>query len=84
MGSKLSPGFANIFCHLFVTEIIEPKFDQGCILSYAKYVDDIFCVIRKREKQNLWDKLNKFDSELKFTMESMFKTDFFGHVYNSK
>ena len=28
-------------------------------------------MIRKGEKQNMLDKLNKFDSELKFTMESM-------------
>jgi hypothetical protein len=34
-------------------------------------VDDIFCVVRKHSKNNLLDKLNKFNKDLKLTMDSM-------------
>ena len=71
MGSKLSPSFANIFCSLFETKIVEPEINKGNILTYARYVDDIFCVIRKGEKLKLLDKLDNFDSGLEFTIESM-------------
>ena len=71
MGSKLSPCFANIFCDLFETEIIEPEINSGRILSYIRYVDDIFCILRKGEKNNLLQKLDNFDEGLKFTLNSM-------------
>ena len=71
MGSKLSPGLANIFCSLFETEIIEPEITSGKILHYSRYVDDIFCILRKEEKNNLLEKLNNFDTELYFTMNTM-------------
>ena len=71
MGSKLSPGLANIFCSLFETEIIEPEITSGKILHYSRYVDDIFCILRKEEKNNLLEKLNNFDTELNFTMNNM-------------
>ena len=71
MGSKLSPGLANIFCSLFETEIIEPLINSGKILHYSRYVDDIFCILRKGEKISLLKKLNNFDTELNFTVNVM-------------
>ena len=56
MGSKWSPGLANIFCSLFETEIIEPLINSGKILHYSRYVDDIFCILRKGGKIGLLEK----------------------------
>jgi hypothetical protein len=36
-----------------------------------RYVDDIFCIVKKGTKSTLLEKLNKFDKNLKFTMNSM-------------
>ena len=36
-----------------------------------RYVDDIFCIVKKGTKKTLLEKLNKFDKNLKFTMNSM-------------
>ena len=74
MGSKLSPSFANIFCSLFENKIIEPEITSGRILHYSRYVDDIFCVLRKGEKNNLLEKLNLFDKDLEFTMNIMIES----------
>ena len=74
MGSKLSPSFANIFCSLFENKIIEPEITSGRILHYSRYVDDIFCVLRKGEKNNLLEKLNLFDTDLEFTMNIMIES----------
>ena len=71
MGSKLSPSLANIFCDIFETEIIDPEIINGNIKKYFRYVDDTFCIIRKGYKNTLLEKLNNFNSGLKFTMDSM-------------
>ena len=41
MGGKLSPAIANIFCHMFEKQIIEEQINNGTILAYYRYVDDI-------------------------------------------
>ena len=71
MGSKLSPSLANIFCDIFETEIIDSEIINGNIKRYFRYVDDTFCIIRKGYKNTLLEKLNNFNSGLKFTMDSM-------------
>jgi hypothetical protein len=70
MGEKMSPSLANIFCHMFETEIIENEIQNGSILAYYRYVDDILVVLKKNKKIDLLEKLNQFDSNLGFTMEN--------------
>ena len=70
MGGKLSPSFANIFCHMFEIAIIDEEIQNGCILAYYRYVDDILVVIKKDKKIELLEKLNRFDKNLGFTMEN--------------
>ena len=36
-----------------------------------RYVDDIFCIVKKGTKNTLLEKLNKFDKNLAFTINSM-------------
>ena len=71
MGNKLSPSLANLFCNLFETKIVDNEIKNGNIKHYFRYVDDIFCLIRKNEKNAFFEKLNKFNDGLKFTMETM-------------
>ena len=70
MGGKMSPSLANIFCHMFEIEIIENEIKNGSILAYYRYVDDILVILKKGEKMDLLEKLNRFDKNLGFTMES--------------
>ena len=71
MGSKISPSIANIFCHMFETEIISNEIENGSVLAYFRYVDDILVVLKKGHKTNILEKLNNFDKNLGFTIESM-------------
>ena len=71
MGSKLSPSLANIFCSMFENDIIESELENKNIIGYWRYVDDILVLIKKGQKNQLLQKLDKFDSNLKFTIESM-------------
>ena len=50
MGGKMSPSLANIFCHMFETEIIESEIENGSIIAYYRYVDDILVVLKKDKK----------------------------------
>ena len=71
MGSKISPSIANIFCHMFETEIIKDEIENGSVQAYYRYVDDIFVVLKKGHKNRLLEKLNNFDKNLGFTIETM-------------
>ena len=41
MGGKLSPSLANIFVHMLEENIIQDYIDNGIIISYQRYVDDV-------------------------------------------
>lgn len=67
MGSPASPIIADIIMEKLLDASIEkmtlkPRF-------FTKYVDDIFCVIKKSEVDNTLEILNKFNSQIQFTME---------------
>jgi hypothetical protein len=53
MGGKISPSIANIFCNMFELEIIEHEINNGTVLAYYRYVDDIFVVLKKVHKTRL-------------------------------
>jgi hypothetical protein len=71
MGGKLSPSLANIYCNMLETTIIDPEFENGNIIQYFRYVDDIVCLVKTKYKNKLLKKLNSYDSGLQFTMETM-------------
>ena len=41
------------------------------IISYHRYVDDIFCIVKKGQKIDIMNEMNEFDPSLKFTVENM-------------
>ena len=44
---------------------------QKIIISYYRYVDDIFCIVKKGSADDILNKMNEFDPSLKFTIEPM-------------
>jgi hypothetical protein len=72
MGSKVSPLLANFYLHLMEERIIENEIKNGNIISYCRFVDDVFCIINKKDQNRIFQKMNNFDKNyLKFTVEEM-------------
>ena len=71
MGSKLSPGLANIYCSIMENEIIKNFEKSNIIFFYKRYVDDVFIVCLKNKKNIILQKMNEFATDLKFTEETM-------------
>ena len=52
-------------------DIIKKHIAHKNIISYHRYVDDIFCIVRKGFKEIIMNEMNSFDPFLKFTLENM-------------
>ena len=52
-------------------DLIKSLISQDTIVSYHRFVDDIFCIVKKGSQKYVLDKMNEFDPSLSFTMESM-------------
>ena len=46
MGGKLSPSLAYTLINMLEEKTIEKLINTGDIISYQRYVDVIFCIIR--------------------------------------
>ena len=86
MGGKVSPCIANIFVHMMEKNIIKNHIDQKNIISYHRYVDVIFCLVKKGLKEEIVNEMNAFDPFLKFTIENMTenKLNFLDKTINSE
>ena len=51
--------------------IIQNHIDQKNIISYHRYVDDVFCIVKKGLKDEILNEMNAFDPFLEFTIENM-------------
>ena len=71
MGSKISPSMANIFVDMMEQNLIKKFISDGTIISYYRYVDDIYCITKKGAQGDILNKMNEFDPSLKFTLEEM-------------
>ena len=72
MGSKISPLIANIYLNIMEQKIIKNEIKKGTIVSYCRFVDDIYCIVRKDQTNRILTSINKFDPQfLKFTHEEM-------------
>ena len=71
MGSKISGAVANIFMNMLETKIISKHINNGSIQFYCRFVDDIYCFIKKSETENIMKEMNSFEKDLKFTIERM-------------
>ena len=68
MGSPISPCFAE-----FLMQDLEEKLipNMNCIQQYARFVDDIFAIVKRNEINNVLNSLNNYHSEIQFTFEVM-------------
>ena len=69
MGSSLGPILANIIMTELEKKILPNLVDSGSIKSYIRYVDDTLVLIKESEIQNVLDRFNSFDRNLKFTVD---------------
>ena len=51
--------------------VINEFLSQNILLFYCRYVDDCCLIVRKRCKNRILEKMNEFDSFLKFTCTEM-------------
>ena len=70
MGSSLGPVLANIIMTELEKKILPSLLDSGSIRSYIRYVDDTLVLIKESEIQNVLDRFNSFDRNLKFTVDT--------------
>lgn len=68
MGSALSPILADIVLEELLDKCLDNLENKPRLLT--KYVDDLFCVIRKDDTQKTLETLNKFHKHIKFTVET--------------
>jgi hypothetical protein len=66
MGSPISPIFAELFLQKLENDLIK---NNRNIIVWRRYVDDVFCIIRKRKIQEVLSQINKYHASIKFTVE---------------
>ena len=70
MGSKLSPLLSNIFLSIVEKSLVDPLLQNGKLISYKRYVDDCFLVIRNRDDiDEIFAAFNNCHKGLKFTKD---------------
>ena len=70
MGSKLSPLLSNIFLSLIEKNLVDPLLQNGKLISYKRYVDDCFLVIKNRDDiDEIFAAFNSCHKDLKFTKD---------------
>ena len=71
MGSPLSSLLADLFLSIMERTVIEKLEKQGIVVKWIRYVDDCICVAKKGSFQNILNKINKWDKNIKFSYEKM-------------
>ena len=74
MGSSLGPVLANIIMTELENVIIKPLIADGTAKFYSRFVDDTLSVMKPEKVKNVHQALNKFDSNLRFTVD-MFQNE---------
>ena len=68
MGSPCSPVVANIYMEYFENMALGPELPVP-VKDWKRYVDDVFSIIPKGNRDNLLQYLNSIDPHIKFTIE---------------
>ena len=69
MGSSLGPVLANIIMTELEDVVIKPLIANGTIKFYTRFVDDTLLVIKPDNIKEVYRFLNKFDNNLRFTVD---------------
>ena len=68
MGSPCSPVVANIYMEYFEGMALGPELPLP-IKQWKRYVDDVFSIIPKDQRDTMLNYLNSIDRHIKFTVE---------------
>ena len=72
MGSRLSPLISNLYCNMMEQKVISKFIRNNTIISYLRYVDDVFVCCKKGSSEKMLSHMNNYDNEyLEFTVEKM-------------
>ena len=71
MGSSLSPLLANLYVSMMEASVIKGLIKSGKVVTWIRYADDVFAIIRKRSSKTVLEKINSWDGPLHFTLEEM-------------
>ena len=66
MGGSLSGVLSGIFMRKLEADVVEPERP----ILYVRYVDDIYCRRKKGTNDTLFEKLNSYHPNMKFTIEN--------------
>lgn len=69
MGSSLGPVLANIIMTELEKVVVQKLIDDGTIKFYIRYVDDTLLLVKNEDVQRVLTSFNKFDKNLKFTVD---------------
>ena len=67
MGSPVSAVVANLYMEFFEEMALTSAPDKPAL--WKRYVDDIWCIVKKGKEEELLDHLNSVRPSIKFTME---------------
>ncbi len=70
MGSSLGPSLANVIMTELEKQLVAGLIDTGTIKFYMRYVDDTLVLAKSENFQKILEKLNSFDNNLKFTIDT--------------
>ena len=70
MDGSLGPVLANIIMTECEKVIVDKLIEDGIIKFSARYVDNTFLVIKRTDISRVLNKLNSFDDNLKFTIDT--------------
>ena len=71
MGSPLSSLFADPFLGILERTIVANLKRQGHVLTWLRYVDDCIVIGKKGSFNHIYDKVNRWDKNIKFSNEQM-------------
>ena len=69
MDGSLGPVLANIIMTEFGLETVKKLINQGLIVFYCKYVDDILLLIKRSTITTISEHFHKFDPDIRFTFD---------------
>ena len=70
MGSSHGPVLANIIMTELEKLVLPKLIDDDIIKFYIRYVDDTLVLIKEDQIENVLEKFNQFDKNLKFTVDT--------------
>ena len=74
MGSSLGPVLANIIMTELEEIVVKPFIENEILKFYCRYVDDTLLLLKRSDINNVHSAFNKFDPNLKFTVDGFENT----------